>query len=85
MKSLTIHNIEEPLLAMLRERAKKDEKSINQTIKEMIEKAVGIKVPNRDPHRSEFEGFSGVWSKTDVQEFEKATKDFEKIDKDDWK
>jgi hypothetical protein len=85
MKSLTIHNIEEPLLAMLRERAKKDEKSINQTIKEMIEKSVGIKVSNQDSHRSEFEEFSGIWSKTDVQEFEKATKDLEKIDRDDWK
>jgi len=85
MKSLTIHNIEEPLLAMLREKAKKDEKSINQTVKEMIERSVGVKVSSPDSHRSEFEGFSGAWSKGDVQEFEKATRDFEKIDKDDWK
>ena len=85
MKSLTIHNIEEPLLALLRERAKKDEKSINQTLKEMIEKSVGVKFSKQQSHQSEFQEFSGVWSKNDVHDFTKASKDFEKIDKDDWK
>lgn len=84
MKSLTIHNIEEPLLALLRERSKKDEKSMNQIIKEMLEKSVGIKMPPKNSHLADFQEFLGTWSPTDVKVFEKSTKDFETIDKDDW-
>jgi len=85
MKSLTIHNIEEPLLALLREKAQKEDKSINQSVKEMMELSVGMKLPGRDKHKSEFEDLCGVWSTGDLHDFEKATKDFEKIDQDDWK
>jgi hypothetical protein len=85
MKSLTIHNIEEPLLTLLREKAQKEDKSINQSVKEMMELSVGMKLPGRDKHQSEFEDLCGVWSTSDLRDFEKATKDFEKIDQDDWK
>ncbi|MBN1129958.1 MAG: hypothetical protein JXA71_13275 [Chitinispirillaceae bacterium] len=85
MKSLTIHNIEDPLLALLREKAQREDKSINQTVKEMMELFVGIKTGRCDKHRSEFEDLFGVWSEEDAVEFKKATKDFEKIDTEEWK
>jgi hypothetical protein len=85
MKSLTIHNIENSLLTLLREKAKKEDKSINQTVKEIMEQSVGIKSQKSDTYRSEFKDLCGVWSENDVREFETATGDFEKIDSEDWR
>ncbi len=85
MKSLTIHKLEEPLLALLKERAHKEGKSMNQTVKELIETLVGMKAGRHDSHESEFKDLCGVWSAKEVREFENATKTFETIDDEDWK
>ena len=84
MKSLTIHKIEESLLVLLREKAQSENKSINQTVKELIEEKVGVKKMIRTKP-SEFSDLCGSWSKKDLAEFEVAVKEFEKIDEDDWK
>jgi plasmid stability protein len=80
MKSLTIHNIDEPLLALLRDKARREGKSINQTVMEIFEQETGMKAEKQPPHLAEFEGLCGVWTAQDLAEFKKATKDFEKID-----
>ena len=85
MKSLTIHKLEEPLLVLLKERAHKEGKSMNQTVKELIETMVGMKVKRQDSATSEFKDLCGVWSSKELREFENATGAFEKIDKEDWK
>jgi hypothetical protein len=84
MKSLTIHKLEEPLLVLLKEKAHKEGKSMNQTVKELIETMVGIKVKRRDSSDSEFKDLCGAWSSKDLQEFEQATRSFKKVDKEDW-
>ena len=85
MKSLTIHNIENPLLSLLRDRARKEGKSINSMVKESLEKMVGMKVSGRNDHKKEFEDLFGVWSEKDLAEFEKATADFGKISVEEWR
>jgi len=84
MKSLTIHNIDDQLLSLLREKAKQEEKSINQMVKEIMELSVGIKRVRQNSTNSEFKDLCGVWSENDVQEFKKATKDFEAVNSSDW-
>jgi plasmid stability protein len=84
MKSLTIHNIDNSLLSLLREKAKREDKSINQTVKEIMELSVGIKSQKSVTCNAEFKDLCGVWSENDVREFENATGDFEKIDSEDW-
>jgi hypothetical protein len=85
LKSLTIHNIDNSLLMLLREKAKKEDKSINQTVKEIMEQSVGIKSKKNDAYNSEFKDLCGIWPENDVWEFENATSDFEKIDSEDWR
>ena len=84
MKSITIHNLEEPLLALLRDKAHREGRSINQTAKGILENAVGMRASSSSTHRSDFEEFSGAWSKEDLCEFEKATADLGKVDPREW-
>lgn len=84
MKSTTIHNLEDSLLALLREKANREGTSINQTVKSILEQALGIKKTKEQPHRAEFESFCGIWKNDDLKEFEKSTKDFNNVDREDW-
>ena len=85
MKSLTIHKLEEPLLDLLKDRAHREGKSMNQTIKDLLESMVGMKVSKQHSGESEFKDLCGVWSEKDLKDFKNATKTFETIDNEDWK
>jgi hypothetical protein len=84
MKSLTIHNIDEPLLSLVREKAKSQKMSINQFLKNLIEKSLGYKKEEKARYFDEFKDFCGIWSKEQRSEFENNIKEFEKIDLEDW-
>lgn len=43
MKSITIHNIDDELEAIIREKSKKEGKSLNKIIQDLLRKALGIK------------------------------------------
>lgn len=85
VKSITIHGLEEPLWSMIKAKSKSEGLSINKVIKKILETAFGIKPKISKEREMEFKEFCGVWSKADVSEFNKATKDFEIINKEDWK
>jgi hypothetical protein len=85
MKSITIHDLDKQLDLMIRKRARKDGKSLNKTIKNILEESLGIKKMQGASKRDEFMDLFGVWNKQDFNEFEKSVKDFAKIDKEDWK
>jgi hypothetical protein len=86
MKSITIHNIDGQLADLIKSTAKTKGISINKTIQQLLEEALGVKPPRLDsPNRKEFSEFCGLWSKTDLLEFEKKTKAFEEIDPEEWK
>jgi hypothetical protein len=84
MKSLTIHNIDDPLLSLLKETAKHNHISINQFIKNLIENALGYKKAEKPKYYNEFKEFSNVWTVEEQKEFEKNTAGFGTIDKEDW-
>ena len=83
MSSITIHDLDETLASLIRAKARAEGKSLNQTIKRLLEEALGIKAA-RHKHRKDFEKFCGMWSKTQVAEFEKATADLERVNPEDW-
>ncbi len=85
MKSLTLHNIDEPLLALVKEKAKAQNVSINQFLKDLIEKTIGYKKNKTARYIEDFRDVCGVWSQEQRAEFENNVKDFERIDQDDWK
>lgn len=82
MKSITIHNLEPDLNLQIRRKARSEGKSLNQTIKWLLRKSLGISkttVKNTD-----FDEFFGVWSSSEAKKIEKALEDFERIDPQDW-
>jgi hypothetical protein len=85
MKSISIHGIDEPTYRLIKARARAEGRSINQTIKALLEQSLGISSSMHEPHRKEFEGMCGTWSVREKKEFDKAAEYFEKIDPEEWK
>ena len=85
MKTLTIRGIDEKTSKKLKEYAESQNTSINQTALRILHRAFGIEknVPFMEHH--DLDELSGTWSSTDLAEFEKNIKHFDKIDMDMWK
>lgn len=81
MKSITIHNLDDTLAKLLKEKAAQNDTSLNQTIKKLLEQSLGI---YKQSNKHDFSEFSGVWSKKEFEEFKKSIKDFEKVNRADW-
>lgn len=84
MRSITIHNIETPVIERIEEQAKRQGTSLNKTIKSLLKTSVGITDNTLKERRAEFLDLFGAWSKKDEKDFVQKTKIFEKIDKKDW-
>ena len=84
MKSITIHGIDNPLAELIKSKAQSQGLSVNKTIKKILEEALGVKPQTIAKRRMDFEEFSGVWSDVELAEFQEKTKDFSRIDHEDW-
>lgn len=81
MKPITLHKINKTLDSHIRRRAKKEKKSLNRTIQDMLEEVTGIK---KQITRDDFNEFLGLWNEKEYKEFNKSVSEFEKINKADW-
>ncbi len=84
MKSITIHGLDGPLWSMLKAKSESESMSLNKTIKMLLENSLGIKPTKNKNRYNEFKEFKGLWTDADLFEFQKNTKEFTKIDKEDW-
>jgi hypothetical protein len=84
MKSITIHGVDEPLAEVLKSRARSEGLSINKMIKKLLDESLGVKPRHKDTNRTDFEEFCGMWSESDLREFEKKTKEFRRVNPEDW-
>jgi len=84
MKTISIHGLDKETEKLLKKRAESAGKSVNKTVKELLEKALGLGSARKD-HRDEFVEFLGVWTKEEAKQFHKAIEDMEKVDPGDWK
>jgi len=85
MKSITIRGIDEILQKELEKIAASEQKSLNKTILLLLKKALGIDKEKIFKTYNDLEHLAGTWTKEDEEEFDKATKQFNKIDKSIWK
>jgi len=85
MKSITIHGIDDPLAELIKSRAQAEGLSINKTVKKLLETSLGVTPRKKGLNRKDFEEFCGIWSDSDLAEFEENTKDLRNIDNEDWK
>jgi plasmid stability protein len=84
MKSITIHNLDDPLDSLIREKAKKEGLSLNNTIKKLLAESLGLSPKKGEERKRDFLDLFGVWSDRDVQDFKKRIIDLEKIDPGEW-
>ncbi len=84
MKSITIHELDDDLDALIRDRARREGISLDKTIKKLLEESLGIKPKDEDNRKEEFLDIFGAWSEEEACEFDRITRDFEKIDPEVW-
>ena len=84
MKLITIHDLDDSLEALIQEKARAEGLSLNKTVKMLLRRALGLAPGGNGDKRADFSEFCGVWSKADQAEFERNTKDFDKVDPRDW-
>lgn len=84
-KSITIHGLDDSIARMIAEKASANGWSLNKTIKALIEDALTSKPQTKDKNSKDFAEFFGVWTKSDLRDFQQSTADLRKIDENDWK
>ncbi len=84
MKSMTIHGLNPDLDDKIRKRAIREGKSLNKTIKELLEASLGSRQGNPSDHRGEFMDLFGAWSEANKKEMDALLRDFDIVDQEDW-
>ena len=88
MHSITLHKLDDLLVERIKEKAGKEGKSLNSTIKGLLSEALGL-VPDgpiNDVERIRgYRRFLSRWSEDEARDFESSVKDFEVIDPDEWR
>ncbi|MCK5157116.1 MAG: hypothetical protein KAQ69_11865 [Spirochaetales bacterium] len=82
MGSFTIHTLDKALDLRLTNEARRNKKSKNQLIKEILAKSLGLPVEGRltDDYRE----FCGLWDLTEQEKFNELQKDNSQVDSGDW-
>ena len=84
MKTISIHKIEDKLMALIQKKADEKGLSLNKTIKLLLREALGLSTSPELEKQQSFKEFCGIWQEEDAHHFEKQTKDFQSIDPSDW-
>lgn len=85
MKSITIYGLDAMLDRRIREKAKSQRLSLNKTIKKILEKSLGMNQEKEKGRREDFMEFFGVWSDSDLREFNRTGSELNQIDPGDWR
>ena len=84
MKSITIHGLEDPLDARIREKASQQGLSLNKTIKKLLNESLGLEPSQPRDYRETFAELCGVWTRKEAADFNRSTEDFAVVDPEDW-
>ncbi len=84
MKTLSLRNIDAEMADALKKRAKREGRSINTTVLNLLREAVGLTKKKRTKVYHDLDNLAGTWSEEDKQLFKKTTKYFDRIDEEIW-
>ena len=85
MGAITIRGIDNKIAKALKERAKKEDTSINSIVLRIVREALGLEKKKRTVIYTDLDHLAGTWDKKDYVEFQRKVADFETIDKNIWK
>ncbi len=84
MKSISIHGLDKETARLLKKRAESTGRSVNRTVKEIIETSLGLG-PAKQDHRADFQELCGIWTAEEERRFHDAIKDLETVHPGEWK
>ena len=87
MSTISIHGLEPELERALRQLARRNGKSISQTVKELPESSLapGSNSRRRARNQELFAGLFGKWTEEEAAAFDRAVADLREVDPEDWK
>lgn len=86
MVNLSVRGIEEEVSALLKERAREEEVSVNAMVVRILRQAVGREhMPQIKQRFTDLDELAGSWSKHEAAEFKTAVAPFERIEETLWR
>lgn len=85
MKSMTIHNIDDNLMEVLSSLARRNGKSINATIKQLLADTLGLQTESGPDNTARgYRRFLNLWTAEEAAAFEQSIEDLSRVDESDW-
>ena len=81
MKHLTVRDIPPELSRALAKEVRQRGQSLNQTVKDLLARALGLEDGGYDNGLGKF---ASTWTEQEFQDFERATAQFEQVDAEQW-
>ncbi|RNC67436.1 MAG: hypothetical protein ED859_14475 [Desulfuromonadales bacterium] len=85
MATMTVRGIDDTISGALKEKARKEDTSVNALVLRLLRESLGIEKKRRNVLYDDLDHLAGTWTAQDLAEFERATAVFEKVDEDMWK
>ncbi|AFG36538.1 hypothetical protein [Spirochaeta africana] len=82
MSSITIHAIDDVLNARLTQESRRQKKSKNQLIKELLAREMGL--PTEQGYADDYREFCGLWTAEEAQQFTAAQGENRTVNPEDW-
>lgn len=85
MTTMTLRGVDETIAAVLKEKARQEETSVNALMLKILRESLGIDKKKRCTVYNDLDSLAGTWSSQESDDFLRATAVFEKVDEDMWK
>lgn len=83
--TLTIHSVDPALSKRLLSLARREKKSLNQTVKDVLATHFGLRTGGGGRSRNDIMRFCGVLTAADAKALRAAQEPFNRIDPEEWK
>jgi hypothetical protein len=85
MTTMTLRGVDDAIAAVLKEKARQEETSVNAVMLRILRESLGIDKKKRSAVYNDLDSLAGTWSSQESDDFLRATAVFEKVDEDMWK
>lgn len=84
MSTMTLRGIDEIIAGALKEKARREETSINAVVLGIIKTSLGLEKKKRSAVYTDLDHLAGTWSDQDAAEFAGVVADFDRVDEEMW-
>ena len=86
MNAITLRNVPPAVARAIREKARKEQISLNRAVIKLLEEVTGLgDQPRKEVLHHDLDEFFGCWSKEEAEEFNEALREQRQIEPETWK